>query len=119
MIEVCLAQPDDFATPPPHRCRAYAVKKDGRVIGIGGLGFPAGGPVILWADITDELRALPVTLHKVGKRSIADAIPLGIKRVYATTDQGFAAAERWIKRLGFTDTGEVIDGKKVHVWHAP
>ena len=118
MIEVALAQPEDFATTPPYRCRAYAVKKDGRVIGIGGLGFMPNGYVFLWAEITDELRALPITLHKVGKRAIGDAIPLGIKQVYATTDIAFEAADRWIKRLGFSETGEVVDGKKVHLWHA-
>ena len=64
------------------------------------------------------LRALPVTLHKIGKRVVEDARSMGVKTMYATTDEGFAAAERWITRLGFTFTGEVKDGKKVHVWHA-
>lgn len=118
MIEIVTATVDDFDKPPPYRCRAYAVKKDGKVIGIGGLGF-LPETTIMWSEISDELRALPVTLHKVGKRVVADAEALGIKAMYATTDEGFDAAERWISRLGFTATGEVIDGKKVHVWHAP
>ena len=119
MIEVALATADDFDKPPPYRCRAYAVKKDGRVVGIGGLGFPQGGPVWMWAEITDELRAHPVALHKVGKRVVADAEAMGIRRMYATTAMGFDAAERWIKRLGFTEAAETVEGKKVHVWHAP
>lgn len=117
MIETVIATPDDFAAPPPYRCLAYAVKKDGRVIGLGGLGFPSKLPVFMWAEITDELRALPVTLHKVGKRVVDEARNMGIKVMFATTEEGFDAAERWIKRLGFTATGEVTDGKKVHVWH--
>jgi len=118
MIEVVPATLDDYPEPPAYRAKAYAVKKDGRVIGIGGLGFPVNLPVFMWSTITDELRALPVTLHKVGKRVVEDARSMGIKVMYATTDEGFDAAERWIKRLGFTPTGEVRDGKKVHVWHA-
>lgn len=119
MIEIALATADDYPEPPAYRARAYVVKKDGEVIGIGGLGFPVGLPVFMWSTITDELRALPITLHKVGKRVVADAQAMGVKTMYATTDEGFAAAERWIGRLGFHPTGEVNDGKKVHVWHAP
>ncbi len=118
MIEIVTATADDFDSLPLYRCRAYVAKKDGRKIGIGGLGFPPDGPVMMWAEITDELRALPVTLHKIGLRVVADAERLGIRQMYATTEQGFDAAERWIKRLGFTATGEVVEGNKVHVWHA-
>lgn len=116
MIEIELAKPEDYATPPPYRSRAVVVKKDGKVIGIGGLGFPPHMPPVLWSDISDELRALPVTLHRVGLRVVAEAKSLGVRVMYATTDMGFEAAERWIKRLGFEETAEVQDGKKVWIW---
>lgn len=116
MIEIALAKPEDYETPPPYRCRAYAVKRDGRLIGIGGLGFPPHMPPILWANITDELRSLPVTLHKVGMRGVADAKAMGVRVMYATTELGFEAAERWIARFGFEETGELQDGKKVWIW---
>ena len=116
MIEIALAKPEDFTKPPPYRARAIVVKKDGRVIGIGGLGFPPHMPPVLWSDISDELRALPVTLHRTGLRFIDEARAQGVRVMYATTDAEFEAAERWIRRLGFEHTGEVQDGKKVWVW---
>lgn len=118
MIEIVPARAEDYATPPPYRSWAVVVKKDGKVIGIGGLWFPPHMPPILWSEITDELRALPVTLHRTGLRSIAKARSLGVKIMYAITEVGFEAAERWIKRLGFEETGEVKDGNKVHIWRA-
>jgi RimJ/RimL family protein N-acetyltransferase len=44
---------------------------------------------------------------------------MGVRYMIATTAVGFEAAERWIARLGFIDTGEVQDNKKVHAWFAP
>jgi hypothetical protein len=35
--------------------------------------------------------------------------------VAATTDPDSEVANRWIARLGFVDTGVVVDGKKVHL----
>ena len=119
MIEVTLAKPEDFDTPPQYRCRAYVVKKDGRKIGIGGLAFPPNLPPFLWSEISDELRAMPVTLHKTGLRYIAEATRLGVKVMYATTDEGFEAGNRWLTHLGFEETGEAKDGKKVYIWRAP
>lgn len=116
MIEIVPAQAEDFPEPPKYRCRAVAVKKDGKVIGIGGLTFPPGTYPFLWSTITDELRAMPVLLHKTGLRFIAEARSQGVRVMFATTDVGFEAADRWIKRLGFEETGEVKDGKKVHIW---
>lgn len=118
MIEIGIAKPEDFANPPPYRCLAYCVKKDGRVIGLGGFGFPADGPVFIWSELTDELRALPLTLHRLAKKAIRHIEGMGVRVMYATTDVGFEAAERWVEHLGFVPTGEVVDGKKVHVWHA-
>ena len=116
MIEIVPATFEDYPSQPPYRSRAIVVKKDGRVIGIGGLGFPPHMPPVLWSDISDELRALPVTLHRTGLRFIDEARAQGVRIMYATTDAEFEAAERWIRRLGFEQTGEVQDGKKVWVW---
>lgn len=117
MIEIRPARLEDFEEPPVYRVRAWTVTRDDRVIGIGGVGFPPDLPPILWSTITEELRALPVTLHRAGLLGLREAKRMGVKQMYATTAQGFEAAERWIARLGFHETGEVRDGKKVWVWH--
>jgi hypothetical protein len=118
MIECRPATPEDFDEPPVYRVRAWTAFKDGRKIGIGGLGFPPGMPVVLWAELTDELRKHPVALHKIGLMGMREARASGVRYMVATTDIGFEAADRWIKRLGFVETGEVQDGKKVHAWFA-
>ena len=41
---------------------------------------------------------------------------MGVRVMYATTELGFEAAERWIARFGFEETGELQDGKKVWIW---
>lgn len=116
MIEIVPAQIEDYPEPPPYRSRAWAVKKDGRVIGIGGLTFPPDTHPVLWSNISDELRAMPVTLHKTGLRFVAEARQQGVRVMYATTDVGFEAGERWIRRLGFEETHEIQGGKKVWIW---
>lgn len=118
MIEVRPATFEDFDTPPLYRVRAWVAFKDGRKIGIGGIGFPPNMPAVIWAELTDELRKHPVTLHKIGLMGMREVRAMGIKYMVATTEVGFEAAERWIARLGFIETGEVQDNKKVHAWFA-
>ncbi len=122
MIEVRPAILEDFDEPPVYRVRAWTALKDGQKVGIGGLGFPPNMPVIIWAELTDELRKHPVALHKIGLMGMREARAMGIKYMVATTAIGFDAAERWIARLGFVETGEIqvedSAGKKVWAWFA-
>lgn len=122
MIEVRPATLSDFDAPPIYRVRAWVALKDGRKIGLGGLGFPPDMPVIIWAELTDELRKHPVALHKIGLMGMREARSMGVKYMVATTAVGFEAAERWIARLGFVETGEIqvedSAGKKVWAWFA-
>lgn len=101
---------------PPFRVRAWAAEIDGRVIGLGGLGFPPGGPPLAWVDIDEEARGYPVALHKTGRAFMAYVRELGIPRVVATCDPQSEAANRWLRRLGFTDTGLLADDRKVYAW---
>ena len=123
MIEVRPATLDDFDEPPVYRVRAWVALKDGQKIGIGGLGFPPNMPVVIWAELTDELRKHPIALHKIGLMGMREARAMGVRYMIATTAVGFEAAERWIARLGFVETGEIqledSTGKKVHAWFAP
>lgn len=123
MIEVRPATLEDFDEPPVYRVRAWVALKDGQKIGIGGLGFPPGMPVVIWAELTDELRKHPIALHKIGLMGMREARAMGVRYMIATTSVGFEAAERWIARLGFVETGEIqledSTGKKVHAWFAP
>lgn len=90
---------------PPVRCRAYAARVDGRLIGVGGIAFMPDGTRVAFTELTDEARRYPVALHKAALRTLALARELGIKRLVATTFSGHPAAERWLVRLGFAPFG--------------
>jgi len=95
----------------PFRVKAITALIDGKVIGIGGIGFPKGGMPTAFACLTDELRSRKVSLHKIGKRCIAEWKAAGLRQVLALADSNVEAAERWLLRYGFEK--QVVDGKAV------
>lgn len=99
----------------PLRARAFAGIVDGRVIGIGGIGFAPDGTRVAFADLTDEARKYPVALHKVALKTIELAKSLGIKQLLATTQTQQPRAEAWLLRLKFEP--RIMNGVKVHVLH--
>lgn len=87
-----------------------------KVIGVGGLGFPSHGKVVIFARLTDEIRKYPVQLHKTALAVLADARARGIKQIGTIADPAVPAAERWLKRLGFAP--EMVAGEVVYIWRA-
>ena len=85
---------------PPVRVLALAAKVDGRVIGIGGVAFFPTGQKVAFADITDEARKYPVSIHKAGLAAIDLARRHGIRQLVAT-GESHDASRRWLLRLGF------------------
>lgn len=85
---------------PPMRMLALAAKVDGRVIGIGGIAFNRYGQKVAFADITEEARKYPVSIHKAGLAAIALAKKQGLKQLVAT-GESHEASVRWLIRLGF------------------
>lgn len=102
------ARPADFAQvtgrPLPHRVQAIAAViddgADGRVIGIGGLGF-RDGIAIAFVDMLPEARRYPVAIHRAGLAAMALIRRSGLPRVVAEADADNPAAARWLERLGF------------------
>lgn len=95
----------------PFRVKAVTATVDGRVVGIGGIGFPKDGMPTAFAFITDELRARKVTLHKIGLRCVSEWRAAGIRQVMALADSNVNAAERWLLRYGFEK--QIIDGRSI------
>lgn len=89
------------AVPPKGRIRGVCARVGDRIIGFGGIASNTDGSRTVFADLTDEVRAHPVSLHKAGLKVIAMADDLGIKRLVATTKTGHPAAGRWLLRFGF------------------
>lgn len=93
----------------------------GRVIGIAGIGYRPDGVVFLFADLTDAARAHKFALHRAALRFLAEVRSSGFTRLVATADPQFAAAQRWLKRLGFNrlvredEQGRPVEDEKVWV----
>ena len=110
------ASADDFRAVshglPPVRVRGFAGKKDGILLGVGGIAFTAGAPTA-FVELTEEARKHPVALHKAALKTLAMAREMGLRRLVATSTTGHPAAERWLLRLGFKP--QCIDGIEVFV----
>jgi hypothetical protein len=100
-------------SPVPMRTRAFVARLDGRILGIGGIGFMPDGTRIAFCDLTKEAYKFPVTMHKAARRTMDLAMKLGIKRLVATTETNHPAAHRWLARLDFAPT--MVNGIKVYV----
>lgn len=101
--------------PLPWRVRATAAEVDGVLIGVGGLAFLPDGTVGAFVHASDAAKKYPVTLHKAGLRTMAEARKLGIRRVVALADEKIDRAIPWLERLGFRKM--IHEGGGVWVWH--
>jgi RimJ/RimL family protein N-acetyltransferase len=119
--------PHVVGEPLPWRIRAITALADDRVIGIGGVAFPPGGPAIAFVQFapapdggSPEARRYPVTLHRAGLMAMDMIRASGIGQVIATADAGNPAAVRWLKRLGFARAErQDIEGRILFVWTQP
>ena len=94
------ARSPNTPSTPPVRMLALTAKVGDRVIGIGGVAFFKTGQKVAFADITDEARKYPITIHKAGLATLALAKKHGLKQLVAT-GESHDASLRWLLRLGF------------------
>lgn len=109
-VEIVPACPADFTAmdaAPNIRTRSLTARIDGRVVGVGGIGYVRDGSVVCFAFITEELRKNKIALHKAGLKVIADAKRDGIKRLIAQASADVPSAVRWLERYGFKSLGSV------------
>lgn len=98
----------------PHRIKATTALVDGRIVGIGGLGFRPDGTVIAFVMMNDHARRYPVAIHRAGLHTIKMMRDMKLSRVVAQADPDNPAAGPWLQRLGFRAT--TIRGETVWVW---
>lgn len=106
--------PQLIGEPLPHRIKCITAELDGRVIGIGGLGFRPDGTVIAFAQISDEFRKYPRAVHRAGRAGMALIRASRVPLVVAEARPANPAAERWLMHFGFEPLE--IAGNKVFVW---
>jgi RimJ/RimL family protein N-acetyltransferase len=111
--------PDDLqyviGEPLPFRVRCLTVLIDGRVVGVGGLGFPARGSPIAFVQQAREAKKYPVAFHKAGHAAVRMFRESGVNEVLATADAYNPAALAWLTRLGFRRQREIGD-RVLFVW---
>ena len=92
-------------TPISQRAIVVAAKIDGRVIGVGGVAFFPGKIALAFADMSEEARQYPVSIHKAGRMALELARKQGVRRIVATATT-VEAGPRWLLRLGFVKLTE-------------
>lgn len=117
-VELRPTQSTDFqyvaGEPLPFMVKGLTALIDGRVIGIGGLGFIPRGPIVAFVQMAPGEKRYAMALHRAAKRTLDDARSMGLQRVVAWAEEGIEPAPRYLTRLGFRE--EENDGKKVWVW---
>lgn len=86
----------------------------GKVLGVGGFGFPPDGTIIAFVHAHDEAHRYKVSFHRAGLKMMAEARRLGFHRVVALASPDKPNAGAWLKRLGFMP--QEIDGQQVYIW---
>jgi hypothetical protein len=98
----------------PHRIKAISAEVEGRIVGIGGIAYRPDGTVIAFVQMSDEARKYPVAIHRAGLMAMKMIRDSRVPMVLAESQDGVAAAEPWLKRLGFRPVD--IDGVRAFVW---
>jgi hypothetical protein len=114
--------PDDLpfvvGEPLPVRIQAITALVEGRVIGVGGIGYWPSGEIIAFVQALPEARDYPVAFHRAGLMAMRMIRDSGAWQVIATADAANPTNLRWLERLGFVRApSQHIDGKVIFVWH--
>lgn len=89
---------------------------DGKEIGAAAIVIGIGGRPFLSMEITDTLRRFPIFMHRTAKR-LTDVGVSQLGALYAIEASIEPTAERWLQRLGFVLTDELIGGERVFTHH--
>jgi hypothetical protein len=93
-----------------------AAEQDGKVIGVGVIMWGAGDRAWVTLDTTPELRKMPGLLHRVGL-ALVNAGSQACDELYSLHAGKEPTSERWLTRLGFRDTGELLGKERIFKWH--
>jgi len=66
-------------------------------------------------EITDAIRAKPHFLHRGALRFMA-MVAGDFPVIYTQASNAEATSTRWLKRLGFEETDEILGGERVFKW---
>jgi hypothetical protein len=85
--------------------------EDGKDIGAAAIVWGDKDRAYLSLEITDELRKHPAFMHRVAKKLTKAGSQTG--ELFTIEDADEPSAAKWLERLGFRPTGELINGERV------
>ena len=89
-------------------------EEDGRFIGACVVVWRDKRP-ILCLELTQELRRRRVFLHRCAAVFIG-TVAKSLDVLYTMESPAEPTANRWLRRLGFEDTGELLNGERLFQW---
>lgn len=87
------------------------VEEDGETIGTGLVLMIKGRPMVTF-DMTERLRQMPMVIGRFGF-ALVNAGMKAFGELYVMQDQEEEGSARWLRRLGFQPTEELLAGEKV------
>lgn len=95
------------------RFAGVVAELDGQEIGAAAIVIGIGNRAFLSLEITDTLRRFPIFMHRTA-RQLTEAGVSQLGRLYAIESAKEPGAGKWLERLGFVPTEELIDGERVY-----
>lgn len=90
-------------------------EEDGKFLGASVVVWRTPEMPILCLEITPELRRRRMLLHRFARQFI-DTVAKQLEVLYTMESPEEPTANRWLKRLGFEDTGERLNGERLYRW---
>ena len=100
-----------YGALPPQHWAGVVVESDRMIHAIGGVYAQENGVWCAWAHMGPGSRCWK-HLHQGAKLVLDQAVKLGLP-IYCTADPSIEASSRWLERLGFKPTGDVVDNQTV------
>ena len=92
--------------------------ENGEIAGVGGIAYRVGGLPYAFTNLKPRALMSPVSLHRCALRVMAKAREDGVEKIIACADLARSpAAERWLSRLGFVKTHDML-GNPMWIWEA-
>src|SRR5262245_24683626 len=99
------ADAEDLLGQPLVHSVGLTAELNGKIAGFGALHRPGDR---LWAivHLYDERLRKPVLLHRIARKTLGALSGSDWRPLFAISDPARPKAAAWLKRLGFTDTGQ-------------
>lgn len=112
-------RPDDFQAfygrDLPYTAKGWVAELDGKIIGIGGFAL-LGMPALAFSDMTEEMKAFPITIMRESKRIMAELAKTR-SSAYCLASKEFPNSAQFLERLGWVWQRSDPNGE-IYAWQS-